>query len=471
MPVAIYTRISSDREKTQAGVERQREDCLKLAQAKRLDVVEVIVDNDKSAYRRSKPRAGWEQIKQLVTAGSIDGIVSWHVDRLYRHPADLEDIIEIVERASLTIHTVMTGDLDLNTSSGRLVARLLGAAARHEVELKAERQARKHLAIAQEGRWQGGIVPTGYRRAGKGRLEIDEPIAQAIREAARRILKGHSLMSTVLWYREATDRPNMKPLTLKGILTGPTVAGFRMHVPQSSRDKHNAARARRQVSGDLPKDMGIYKASWEPILDEATWHAVRGLLLDPKRRTAGKRPEKSLLSGLLRCGLCGHRLGYSAQSYSCGRNVGGCGKLGISVKPVERHLLDLVGYALQTNIAQLPAVEPVELLPERDWDGIRAEYLELHTKQILTTSELMDRLAAVDKERGAYEEQREQQIRELGAAGQISTAAEEWEHADKAQQRAAIRALVEEVVVKPSANGRKSGSKFDYDRLDVRWRK
>ena len=55
MPVVIYTCISSDREKTQAGVERQ-EDCPKLVEGDGLDPCQAVVDNDKSAYRRATPR-------------------------------------------------------------------------------------------------------------------------------------------------------------------------------------------------------------------------------------------------------------------------------------------------------------------------------------------------------------------------------------------------------------------------------
>lgn len=69
-----------------------------------------------------------------VKSGHIDAIVTWHPGRLYRQPAELEDLIVIVEDHKTEIATVKAGDLDLSTPTGRLVARMLGAIAKYEVE-------------------------------------------------------------------------------------------------------------------------------------------------------------------------------------------------------------------------------------------------------------------------------------------------------------------------------------------------
>jgi site-specific DNA recombinase len=104
-------------------VVRQLDDCRKLADLQRLDVVQEIVENDTSAYRRK--RKGYEQLKSLAMKGVVQGVVAYDSDRLYRSMRDLESMITVVEEApnGFTIYSVTTGDINLNSPSGRAMAR------------------------------------------------------------------------------------------------------------------------------------------------------------------------------------------------------------------------------------------------------------------------------------------------------------------------------------------------------------
>ena len=135
----------------------------------------------------------------------------------------LEDVIEVIEKRHLKIYTVNAGNLDLTTSSGRMVARMLGVAARQEVEHMAERIARGHAKNAKEGRWKGGRRPFGYETDG---MTIREAEAFALRTAAKMILAGESLNSVSEWVSGRVGR-RVAPTTLRGVLIGPRVAGLR----------------------------------------------------------------------------------------------------------------------------------------------------------------------------------------------------------------------------------------------------
>ena len=65
----IYSRISSDCRGEAAGVARQEEDCRTLADKLCWTVVEVLQDNDISAYQRKNPRPAY----QRLLAGLRDG--------------------------------------------------------------------------------------------------------------------------------------------------------------------------------------------------------------------------------------------------------------------------------------------------------------------------------------------------------------------------------------------------------------
>ncbi|MGH3820493.1 MAG: recombinase family protein, partial [Pseudonocardiaceae bacterium] len=95
-------------------------------------VAEVYVDNDVSAYS-GKPRPAWQQ---------------------------LEDVIDLADKHGIELATV-TGEVDLSNPTGRLVARMLGAAARHEAEHKAQRQKRQRRQAAEAAGWPvGASVPS-----------------------------------------------------------------------------------------------------------------------------------------------------------------------------------------------------------------------------------------------------------------------------------------------------------------------
>lgn len=125
------------------------------------------MDNDLSAYS-GKARPEYERLLEDMRSGRIDAVVAWHPGRLHRSPRELEDFVDVVEKAGATVETVAAGAVDLSTPSGRMVARMLGAASRYESEHKAERVRRKHMELAERGiPTKGGHRPFGLLTCGK----------------------------------------------------------------------------------------------------------------------------------------------------------------------------------------------------------------------------------------------------------------------------------------------------------------
>ncbi|HLM05919.1 MAG TPA: recombinase family protein, partial [Blastococcus sp.] len=124
----IYARQSLDRTGEGAAVERQVADCQQLAERRGWTVLETLTDNDMSAST-GKPRPGYQRLLTMMRTRAIDAVVVWHVDRLTRRLVDLEEIITICEATGVRLATV-TGDLDLSTDTGRMMARILASVAR-----------------------------------------------------------------------------------------------------------------------------------------------------------------------------------------------------------------------------------------------------------------------------------------------------------------------------------------------------
>lgn len=281
MRAAIYLRQSLDRNDDQLAVSRQREACQQLCAERGWQTVEYV-DNDTSASSR-KPRPQYEQMLADVRAGKLDAIVCWHPDRLYRQPRDLEDIIDLANAHNVTLNTC-SGDLDLSTNMGRMVARMVGAVNRGEVERKSARQKAAGKQRAKTGAASWSVRPFGYADL-KGE-KLDEHEAELIRAAYRLVIQGGSLYAIAEEWNKAgipTPKGNRwRGSQVRSVLISPRNAG------------------RRTYNGE-----DVAEASWPAIVDYDMWQAAHTVLADPSRRLTKTQGRVHLLSGIALCGVCG----------------------------------------------------------------------------------------------------------------------------------------------------------------------
>jgi len=281
---SVYLRISQDRSGEGLGVQRQEQDCRKLADSLGWTVAKVYEDNDTSAYS-GKRRPAYAELLADIDSGAVAGVIAWHPDRLHRSPRELEEYIDLAERMKVVTHTVQAGKWDLSTPSGRAVARTLGAWARYESEHKGERIRRARQQQALAGGWHGGIRPYGFEPDG---VTVRDCEAREIARAAESVLAGASLRSCVRDLNErgiptATARGPWTSLALKDTIMRPRTAGLSSHL------------------GEV-----VGPAVWPAIVGEDTWRAVCAILSDKSRRTNHRGGTVRWLgSGLYVCGVCG----------------------------------------------------------------------------------------------------------------------------------------------------------------------
>lgn len=290
----MYVRISRDAEERGLGVERQRQDCMQLAEKQGWTVVDVFTDNDVSAYS-GKPRPAYQRMAREIEAGNIRGVVVWDVDRLTRTPRELEDVIDWADEHDLALANV-GGEIDLSTPQGRLTARMKGAVARHDVEQASRRIRRKRQELAENGRYVGPR-PFGWDFTPDKRLVVREDEAAVVRESYRRILAGESIRSVTRDFNSRgikTGRGSTwKSANFRQMILRWTNAGVLMHQGKEVGEGH-----------------------WEALVTREEHERVISLLTDPSRRSNNRgTPEKYLLSGLLQCAECGDNL-KGAKEYS-----------------------------------------------------------------------------------------------------------------------------------------------------------
>ncbi|WP_055712610.1 recombinase family protein [Streptomyces torulosus] len=334
--VVIYTRISDDREGRRYGVRRQERDCRKLAEELGVDVVEVLVENDISAYS-GKPRPKYDRMLKMLRAGQADGVLALTSRRLQRRYREAFDFLDLVEEKNLLVATVKGGTYDLTTADGRREARRKAVDDQHEAEEIAERVRDAKKDNLREGTYRGGPRPFGYERDGVtprslrcpqcpakdgfiidredapdtgdfivtttcGECGAEAEIAEGseawhLGKAIDAIIAGDSLRSVCReWAEKGVRTVPRRKRTEDGGRTEPVAREW-----QATELRRTLLRPRNAGLIDHRGEI-VGKAAWPPLTTEDKWRAVKGILEQPERRTTPGNARKWLGSGIYRCG-------------------------------------------------------------------------------------------------------------------------------------------------------------------------
>jgi len=399
----VYLRISLDRNMDGLAIDRQREDCHKIAADRGWTVVEEYVDQSRSATDKTKVRPDYDRMVADYAAGRFDAIICYDLDRLTRQPRQLEDWIDAAQDRGLQLVTA-NGEADLSTDSGRLFARVKAAVARSEVERKSERQSRAHVQRAEQGRAPKGVRPLGYTTSG----DIIEHEAAAVHEIFRlfaiqdgpsiaAIAKGLSGLSaanipaslphlpkhsrTLVIERNARRAAEGKPerpvpedgrwhsSTVLGILRNPRYAGYSVYTDRRDRAGNKRRSWHAQILRDPDGEPVL--GQWTPIVEPDTWWRVQERLDEPKRITnrTGSTARKHLGSGLYLCGLCDKPVVAHSKRYRC------------PDAELMRTRDQVDDWVLQVVRARLAVPDLADVIPQRDNPRVQAVQAQIGTHQ------------------------------------------------------------------------------------------
>ncbi len=449
----IYARQSLDRSGEALAVSRQLSECRSLVERNGWETAAEYVDNDVSASD-GKPRAEWSRLLTDFSAGRFDTVVCWHTDRLYRRLIDLVSLIELAERQALRIVAVRSGDIDLTTPSGRMIAGMLGSAARFEMEQKGDRQAAANRKRAMEGDVRWTRRPFGYDRRDERIIEIKSEAAE-LRIAASRVLAGGTLASVVADLNgrniPTSTGGEWSVTTLRRVLLNPRHAGKALY---------------------RGEDMG--DGTWPAILDAETHERLTAILTNPARRTAPSTASKYLLSGIVRCGRCGQPMFASPMGMK--------GRRWMVYRCRTAHnarRMDLVdGVVEEVVFARLSQPDVLALLsPVEDVSALAAESQELRERLdglgelyadgTLTKAALREATANL-KGRLADLQAKISSITGMGPLASLVSSDDiraHWPTMNLQARRSVIDALIT-VTILPAGKG----ARFTPEQVDIEWR-
>lgn len=461
---AIYCRQSKDH---LVGISNQLKANEKLAADRGYEVIARLSDNDISASK-SRKRPGYEKLMAIVRAGELDVVQVTQMDRLYRQPIELENIIPQIEAAGVLIATVREGDMNLKIDTDQLRARVQVAFARAEVQRKANRQIVANEEAAKLGKRNiSGACPFGYA---ENRIDPLEPEAQAVRDAIESVLRGGSVNGIARRWSSLGLRPPLAPFgplvqnpwkhrSVRHILMNPHIAGLRAY-----------------------RGVIVAAGDWVPVVTPEKWHAAQAILSDPGR--VKPRGALSLLGGIAEC-RCGSEVKHATRpqrgqapgygTYRCAAyekegHVGQRPHVCVKADWIDTYVEDVLLTTLERpDAAQMfaspDAVDVPKLREElATYDAALERLSWQQSMNLITDAVFMTNAAKINAER-------EKIAAQITEAGKLNAAVvllgapdvrAEWAEMNISERRAAIRALGMHITLRPAGAGCR---RPDYDRM------
>lgn len=491
---AIYLRMSMDRTGDEMGIDRYREQCVRVCDRNGFGSRVEYIDNDVSASGTRGPATAYARMLADARAGRIAVVVVADLDRLTRTPREIEDWIELAERHGVRLITA-DGEIDAATENGRMYLRIKAAVARHEVERKGKRQRDAAAQAASQGRRFGGRRAFGYDQDGMREVAQE---ADAVRWAYGALLAGVSLGGIAKEWNErglvktqgaythgcadspcqdetpARNCPQGVPprnpwdrLGVRSVLMNPRNAGLRAHVTAEVR----AANPKQPQAARLAGIVG--PAAWPGLVPESTWRAAVALLGQSGRVTRGRTPIH-LLTGIAVCGVCDGPVHAGAASTKLGghrtyRCKNFAGHVGRAAGPVDWLVTELI-------VGRMSRPDAARLLERRnapDAAEVESALLAVRTRRrnvvslvadgTFTTTEARSQVADLDAEIAKLEARLTDagRVNALGPLVGVDDVRAAWEGLSIERQRAALAALVRTIRLLPPGRGARFGRDSD----------
>lgn len=272
------------------------------AWARLQDVVlgEVVEELDVSGGRAPGERQ-LERLLQRCERGESKGIVTYRVDRFSRDAADTLQAAKRLKACGARLVGIDDG-VDTASAGGKLVLTVMAGLAEEQLDRAREGWRVARSEASRRGVYLTGHAPTGYLRTETGAIAHDPDVAPAIREAFRLRASGAS-------YQAVADH-----LAASHVL--PRAGVRRDGVTRTAWSREGA---RQLLLNPLycGKPRGANSAATvEEIVTPDEWRAAQ---LPVQAYPRGNGRMRAMLTGLIRCGGCGHALHVAGRepSYVC----------------------------------------------------------------------------------------------------------------------------------------------------------
>lgn len=289
MRVAIYARVSSDKQRDAHTVESQLRALRAYVKTQQWTIAGEYVDDGRSAKTGALDRRdGFARLLRDAESGAFQILVVFDINRLTR-TGSMDERAEILgpfQRLGIDIVTPSGGRQDLRTMLGEMYVTLQALFAAEDNRKRAAAIKAGIERAAAEGRKPKGRTPFGWRYDRDTKtLTLDDEAAEIQREAFRRVIRGESCDAIAAdFFARGVRSPgrawNRNQLRLM-LVSRRAVGEWIVH-------------RTKRIAIDIP-----------PIVDEQTWQAAQRAFGRGQRRGLRHTKHVYLLEELGLCSACG----------------------------------------------------------------------------------------------------------------------------------------------------------------------
>jgi site-specific DNA recombinase len=290
---AIYTRKSSEEglEQEFNSLQAQREACEAFISSQRHEgwVCLRAGYDDGGLSGATIGRPALKRLLDDITAGRVDIVVVYKIDRLTRSLADFAKIVDILDARSASFVSV-TQQFNTTTSMARLTLNILLSFAQFEREVIGERIRDKIAASKKKGMWMGGVPPLGYQVQDRRLVIVDSEA-----ELVRGIFRRYAELGSVRLLKAALEAQGRKSKSWT------STAGRVIGGKPFSRGALYLILRNRTYRGEIVHKGQSHPGEHTPIIDQLLWDAAQAQLAgNTAERNSGTRTRQpSLLTGML----------------------------------------------------------------------------------------------------------------------------------------------------------------------------
>ena len=299
-PAALYARVSSDRQDVDLSVSAQLRALKDYARANGYSVAREYVDEAESGRVADRP-----QFREMIEEGGkpqapFEVILVWKFSRFTRKREHAVAFKSLLRRKGVRVVSI-TEHAD-DSPTGKLLEAIIESVDEFYSENLAEDVVRGMREAASRGFFLGSKAPFGYRRVKvsdgvkeRPTLEVDPATAPVVKEIFETLNDRGVTNRGKRWYKG----------TLHYVLRNEAYTG--------------AAVWGRTSKGEKAQDPVRVEGAWPVLIPRELFEDVQQAMREraPKVQRPGRVGSKFLLSGLLKCGVCGRP--YSGQGAKSGQ--------------------------------------------------------------------------------------------------------------------------------------------------------
>ncbi len=190
--IAIYARVSTDKQSTENQLLELRSLCEKLGYS----IVQEYTDNGISGAKSRDDRPALDALLKDATRRRFDMVMCWSIDRLGRSLQHLVEILNELQALKVDLYFQQQG-MDTFTPSGRMIFSAFGAIGEFERNLIRERV----LAGQQRAKANGVKLgrPSKMNDGMKSAVKLLREKGMGIKQIAKELLIGIGTVYTVIY--------------------------------------------------------------------------------------------------------------------------------------------------------------------------------------------------------------------------------------------------------------------------------